>query len=112
MFDKRERAPSGQALSASPTEPHSASSLSGNDPSRMSHHEQMIDAQAGCVPCKLCGGNAVIEDAGLGAGYYIRCSNAQRRGSAGCLIDHRRLGGWAYNVRDWWNRLHGDGWRP
>lgn len=69
--------------------------------------EQMRDAEAGCVPCRLCGGSAIISDAGLGAGYYIRCSNSVHfRDSAGCLIADRRLGGWAYNVMDWWNRLH------
>lgn len=70
-------------------------------------HEQMVDAQTGCLPCKLCGGSAIISDAGLGAGYYIRCSNSVSfRSHRGCMIDERRLGGWAYNVRDWWNRLH------
>jgi len=77
------------------------------DPSRLSYHEQMLDAQEKCVPCKLCGGHAVISDAGIGAGYYIRCSNSRTfRDSSGCLIDERRLGGWAYNVMAWWNRLH------
>lgn len=74
---------------------------------RMSYHEQMLDAQKGCLPCKLCGGSAVISDAGTGAGYYIRCSNtASFRPSRGCMINDNRLGGWAYNVMDWWNRLH------
>jgi hypothetical protein len=73
----------------------------------LSHHEQMLDAQSQCVPCKLCGGHAVISDAGLGMGYYIRCSNHKPiRISSGCMIAQRRLGGWAYNVMDWWNRLH------
>lgn len=73
----------------------------------MTHHEEMLDAQAGCVPCKLCGGCAVITDAGPGAGYYIACAGSTNwRDSTGCLISERRLGGWAYNVRDWWNRLH------
>jgi hypothetical protein len=90
------------------SEPSSTvSALPGFDPSRLSHHEQMLDAEKGCVPCKLCGGRAVISDAGYGAGYYIRCGNSRTfRYSEGCLIDERRLGGWAYNVRDWWNRLH------
>jgi hypothetical protein len=74
---------------------------------QLSYHEQMLDAQAGCVPCKLCGGAAVISDAGCGAGYHIRCGNSlQFRESRGCMITDRRLGGWAYNVMDWWNRLH------
>lgn len=73
----------------------------------LSDREQMLDAQAGCVPCKLFGGQAIISDAGRGAGYYIRCENSVRfRDYTGCLIDERRLGGWAYNVRNWWNRLH------
>ena len=73
----------------------------------LSDHEQMLDAQSQCVPCKLCGGEAVISDAGRGAGYYIACKNAYTfRPSSGCLITERRLGGWAYNVMDWWNRLH------
>lgn len=77
------------------------------DDARLTHHEQMVDAQAGCVPCLLCGGRAVISDAGSGAGYYIECSNNRRfREDRGCLINERRLGGSAYNVRDWWNRLH------
>ncbi len=75
----------------------------------LSHHEQMIDAAAHCAPCKLCGGKAIISDAGTGCGYYIQCGNAQVfHASEGCLIEQRRLGGWAYNVMDWWNRLHGD----
>lgn len=73
----------------------------------LTDHEQMLDAQSQCVPCKLCGGSAVISDAGLGAGYYIRCGNSlSMRDSKGCMLDERRLGGWAYNVMDWWNRLH------
>lgn len=73
----------------------------------MRHHEQMLDAEKMCVPCKLCGGAAEISDAGTGAGYYIACSNSTTwRDSTGCLINERRLGGWAYNVMDWWNRLH------
>lgn len=74
----------------------------------LSHHEQVDDAQSQCVPCKLCGGKAVITDAGTGAGYYIACENGSTfKASKGCLLDSRRLGGWAYNVMDWWNRLHG-----
>jgi len=73
----------------------------------LNDHEQMLDAQSQCLPCKLCGGSAVISDAGLGAGYYIRCRNSlSMRDSKGCMLDERRLGGWAYNVMDWWNRLH------
>jgi len=73
----------------------------------LNHHDQMLDAQAGCVPCKLCGGKAVITDAGTGAGYYIQCDNSLSfRDYNGCLLDERRLSGWAYNVMDWWNRLH------
>jgi hypothetical protein len=74
---------------------------------KLSHHEQMLDAQQGCAPCVLCGGRAVITDAGPGAGYYICCDGSTNfRSSSGCLINERRLGGWAYNVMDWWNRLH------
>lgn len=81
--------------------------LEKNRRSTLTHTQQMVDAQSHCLPCKLCGGRAIIWDAGTGAGYYIRCENAQRiRASKGCLIDYRRLGGWAYNVMDWWNRLH------
>lgn len=73
----------------------------------LAYHDQMADAQAMCLPCKLCGGNAIISDAGTGAGYYIRCRNSVSfRDSSGCMLDERRLGGWAYNVMDWWNRLH------
>lgn len=73
----------------------------------LSYHEQMLEAQAGCVPCKLCGGKAVITDAGAGAGYYIRCDNSLSfRDHKGCMLDERRSGGWAYNVMEWWNRLH------
>lgn len=75
----------------------------------MTHHEEMLDAQSSCVPCKLCGGHAVISDAGWGSGYYIKCSgDLNFRQSEGCMLDDRRLGGWAYNVRDWWNRLHSE----
>lgn len=74
---------------------------------RLTPDEQMQDAQRGCAPCALCGGHAIINDAGSGAGYFIRCSNSQIfKASEGCLIEQRRLGGWAYNVMDWWNRLH------
>lgn len=73
----------------------------------LSEHEQMADAQAQCVPCKLCGGSAVITDAGIGAGYNIRCSGSTTwRPSNGCMVSDRRLGGWAYNVMEWWNRLN------
>ncbi|TCM25149.1 hypothetical protein [Novosphingobium sp. ST904] len=73
----------------------------------LNDHEAMADAQAGCVPCKLCGGRAVITDAGAGAGYYVRCENSGAfRSAEGCMVSDQRLGGWAYNVMDWWNRLH------
>lgn len=73
----------------------------------LSDFEQMNDAQAGCVPCKLCGGKAVVTDAGTGAGYYVRCENSTNlRDYKGCMLDERRLSGWAYNVMEWWNRLH------
>jgi len=73
----------------------------------MPHHQQMIDAQAMCVPCKLCGCAALITDAGDGAGYYIGCENSGAfRPGTGCMISDQRLGGWAYNVMEWWNRLH------
>lgn len=73
----------------------------------LSDHEALIDAQAGCLPCKLCGGKAVITDAGVGAGYYIACENSGAfRAYQGCMITERRLGGCAYNVMEWWNRLH------
>lgn len=73
----------------------------------LNHHDQMLDAQAQCVPCKLCGGKAVITDAGSGCGYYIACENASTfKSSEGCMLTERRLGGWAYNVMEWWNRLH------
>lgn len=75
-------------------------------------HEQMRDAQSQCVPCKLCGGMAVISDAGIGAGFYIRCQNSGAfRAYNGCMVNDVRLGGWAYNVMDWWNRLHTTGLR-
>lgn len=71
--------------------------------------EQMADAQHQCVPCKLCGGKAVIYDAGVGAGYYIRCENhGAFRAAMRCLVGDNRLGGWAYNVAAWWNRLHAE----
>jgi len=74
---------------------------------RLSDYEQMIDAATTCIPCKLCGGKAVISDAGIGAGYYITCENSRKfRPHTGCMIGQERLGGWAYNVADWWNRLH------
>lgn len=76
---------------------------------RLHPRKQMADAQEQCVPCRLCGGKAIITDAGPGYGYYIECGNSTSwRPSQGCLIDQRRLGGWAYNVMEWWNRLHGD----
>lgn len=73
----------------------------------LSHYEQMADAQSRCCPCKLCGGRAVISDAGTGAGYYVRCENSGAfHAATGCMVTESRLGGWAYNVMDWWNRLH------
>jgi len=73
----------------------------------MTHHEQMLDAQAGCAPCKLCGGKALVTDAGTGMGYYIGCENSGAfHAATGCMVDPQRLSGWAYNVMDWWNRLH------
>lgn len=73
----------------------------------LADHEQMADAQSQCVPCSLCGGKAVISDAGRGAGYYIRCENGSTFSPKDrCLITDRRLSGWAYNVMEWWNRLH------
>lgn len=76
------------------------------DRSSMHHRDQMFDAQSQCLPCKLCGGRAVIDDAGTGAGYYISCENHGKfKKSEGCLIGQNRLGGWAYNVMEWWNRL-------
>ncbi len=81
--------------------------VSPEDRDRLSHHEQMLDAQSKCLSCKLCGGKALISDAGIGAGYYIRCENRRNiRVHEGCMIGDNRLGGWAYNVMDWWNRLH------
>jgi hypothetical protein len=76
----------------------------------LNDYEQMADAQSQCVPCKLCGHAAAITDAGVGRGYYIRCENSRTfRDWQGCMISERRLSGWAYNVMDWWNRLHSTG---
>jgi len=73
----------------------------------LSDFEQVQHAQEQCVPCKLCGGEAIISDAGLGSGYYIKCSGSTTwREYKGCLINERRCSGWAYNVMNWWNRLH------
>lgn len=105
LYDRSGGEPFAQANNAPPTS--SGVEVTQADRDNLSHHEQMIDAQKGCVPCKLCGGSAVISDAGCGAGYYIRCENGNDfRKSNGCLIADQRLGGWAYNVMDWWNRLH------
>ena len=77
------------------------------DREALTHHEQMADAERQCVRCKLCGGRAKITDAGVGAGYFIECENGLAfRKSEGCLLAERRLSGWAYNVMEWWNRLH------
>ena len=77
------------------------------DREALTDHEQMADAERQCIPCKLCGGRAKITDAGVGAGYFIECANGSAfRKSEGCLLAERRLGGWAYNVMEWWNRLH------
>lgn len=75
----------------------------------LAFHEQQAEAEASCVPCKLCGGKAVIKDAGPGWGYYIECENAYDkswRGRATCLQSGARLSGWAYNVSDLWNSLN------
>lgn len=72
-------------------------------------YEDMKAAEASCVPCKLCGEPAVIQDAGCGAGYYISCSGGKSfRKSGSCMISSQRLGGSAKNVANWWNRLHGE----
>lgn len=70
------------------------------------HYAQMMDAQAQCVPCRLCGGKAVITDAGPGFGYTIECENAARFRKPTCLQSGTRISGWAYNVSDLWNRLN------
>jgi hypothetical protein len=75
----------------------------------LSYHEQQRDAEASCAPCKLCGGSAVIKDAGPGWGYYIECANAfdsMARGRGSCLQSGVRLSGWAYNCSDMWNKLN------
>lgn len=80
-----------------------------NRRNRMTFDEQMREAEASCVPCKLCGGKAVIKDAGPGWGYYIECENAYDkigRGRVTCLQSGTRLSGWAYNVSDLWNKLN------
>ena len=71
-----------------------------------SHHDQMLDAMAQCVPCRLCGGKAIIGDAGPGHGYYIECSGAERFRNPTCLQGGTRISGWAYNVSDLWNKLN------
>lgn len=76
----------------------------------MTHEEERIDAQAKCVPCKLCGGAAKITDAGSGWGYFIACENAsvkRERIQQGCMVGETRISGHAYNVMKLWNRLHG-----
>lgn len=89
------------------TQPPTAPVEEADRRNKLSYHEQMLDAQAQCLPCKLCGGHAVITDAGTGSGYYIECSNSTTWSPwKGCLINTRRVSGWAYNVMDWWNRLH------
>ena len=71
-----------------------------------SHHDQMLDAMTQCAPCRLCGGKAIIGDAGPGHGYYIECSGAERFRKPTCLQGGTRVSGWAYNVSDLWNRLN------
>lgn len=74
----------------------------------LSNDEAMADAQRLCVPCKLCGGAALITDAGPGYGYYIRCENSWKSNAKdACMVHDTRLSGWAYNVMDLWNRQHG-----
>lgn len=70
------------------------------------HHNEMLDAQGQCVPCRLCGGKAIITDAGPGLGYSIECENAARFSKPTCLQSGTRISGWAYNVSDLWNRLN------
>jgi hypothetical protein len=73
----------------------------------LSNDAAMADAESLCVPCKLCGGKARISDAGSGWGYYIRCEGVRGfRPHLGCMVSEQRLSGWAYNVMEWWNRLH------
>lgn len=72
----------------------------------LTHDEQMHDAASQCIPCKLCGGKAIITDAGPGYGYNIECENATRFTRQTCLQSGTRISGWAYNVSDMWNRLN------
>jgi len=72
---------------------------------RLSDEEAQRDAEASCVPCKLCGGKAVISDAGPGWGYYINCEKHNGR-KGECFQSGTRISGWAYNVADRWNELN------
>lgn len=67
--------------------------------------QQMREAEASCVPCKLCGGKAVISDAGPGYGYNINCEHWMQRRNE-CFQGGTRISGWAYNVADRWNELN------
>ena len=71
----------------------------------LTYDQQMAEAQASCVPCKLCGGKAVITDAGPGYGYNINCENWMQRKNE-CFQGGTRISGWAYNVADRWNELN------
>lgn len=71
----------------------------------LTYDEQMCEAEASCIPCKLCGGKAKIQDAGPGWGYYIGCENYGQRKNE-CFQQGSRISGWAYNVADRWNELN------
>lgn len=71
----------------------------------LTYGQQMAEAQASCAPCKLCGGKAVISDAGPGYGYNINCENWMQRKNE-CFQGGTRISGWAYNVADRWNELN------
>lgn len=71
----------------------------------LTYDQQMREAEASCVPCKLCGGKAIITDAGPGYGYNINCEHWMQRSNE-CFQGGTRISGWAYNVADRWNELN------
>lgn len=73
---------------------------------KLSLSAQLEDAQKSCCPCRLCGGAAVIKDAGPGFGYFIYCENSYATSNPYCLQAGVTIRAWAYACSELWNKLN------
>lgn len=73
---------------------------------KLSLRGQLLDAQKSCCPCRLCGGAAVIKDAGPGFGYFIYCENSYATSNPSCLQAGVSIRAWAYACSELWNKLN------